>query len=74
MAQNWILEEMLIEQRVKDLQRAFDHFALGIEPAPPALRGAIAGGLVRFGIMLDRTAGERAIGAARHAGQASQVG
>jgi len=73
MMQNWILEEMLIEERVKDLQRAFDVFALSSEPRPPALRRAIAGGLVRFGMMLDRTAGERAIGAVRQPGQASQA-
>ena len=48
--------------------RAFDRFALDIEPRPPAFRGAIAGRLVRFGMMLDRTAGERAIGAAQQAG------
>lgn len=68
MAQNWILEEMLIEQRVKDLQRAFDDFALSTEPPRPVLRGAIAGAIVRFGLLLDRTAGERAVRSTQHAG------
>ena len=57
-----LLDELLTEQKLRDLQAEFDQLHLAAAaPAPSGsnLRGALASTLVRWGLRLDPAAGER---------------